>query len=68
MDSTMASSMCKIFVSEMAERLCSNAIQVLGGQGYTCKCPLEKYLRGVKALQIYEGTHQIQRIIVSAMI
>jgi alkylation response protein AidB-like acyl-CoA dehydrogenase len=68
MDSTMASSMCKIFASEMAERVCSNGIQILGGQGYTRKWPLEKYLRDVKALQIYEGTNQIQRIIVTSML
>jgi acyl-CoA dehydrogenase len=68
MDSTMASSMCKILATEMAERVCSNAIQILGGQGYTRKWPLEKYLRDVKALQIYEGTNQIQRIIISSML
>jgi acyl-CoA dehydrogenase len=68
MDSTMASSMCKIFATEMAERVCSHAIQILGGQGYTRKWPLEKYLRDVKALQIYEGTNQIQRIIISSML
>jgi len=68
MDSTMASSMCKIFATEMAERVCSRSIQILGGRGYTRKWPLEKYLRDVKALQIYEGTNQIQRIIISSML
>ena len=68
MDSTMASSMCKIFATEIAEKVCSDAIQILGGQGYTRKWPLEKYLRDVKALQIYEGTNQIQRIVVSSML
>ena len=68
MDSTMASSMCKVFSTEMAERICSNAIQILGGQGYTRKWPLEKYLRDVRALQIYEGTNQIQRIVISSML
>jgi len=48
--------------------VCSHAIQILGGQGYTRKWPLEKYLRDVKALQIYEGTNQIQRIIISSML
>ncbi len=67
MDSTMASSMCKIVATEMAERVCSNAIQILGGQGYTRKWPLEKYLRDVKALQIYEGTNQIQRMLITSM-
>jgi alkylation response protein AidB-like acyl-CoA dehydrogenase len=68
MDSTMASSMCKIFATEIAERVCSNAIQILGGHGYTRKWPLEKYLRDVKALQIYEGTNQIQRVVISSML
>ena len=68
MDSTMASSMSKIFATEMAEKVCSGAIQILGGIGYTRKWPLEKYLRDVKALQIYEGTNQIQRIVISSML
>jgi acyl-CoA dehydrogenase len=68
MDSTMASSMCKVFATETAERVCSHAIQILGGQGYTRKWPLEKYLRDVKALQIYEGTNQIQRGVISSML
>lgn len=68
MDSTMASSMCKVFATEMAEGVCSGAIQILGGQGYTRKWPLEKYLRDVKALQIYEGTNQIQRVVISSML
>jgi acyl-CoA dehydrogenase len=66
LDSTKASSMCKVFATEMAERVCSHAIQVLGGKGYTRNCPVEKYLRDAKALQIYEGTNQIHRIIISS--
>jgi alkylation response protein AidB-like acyl-CoA dehydrogenase len=68
MDSTLASSMSKVFATEMAERVCSRAIQILGGQGYTRSSPLEKYYRDVKACQIYEGTNQIQRIIISSML
>jgi len=64
----MASSVCKIISTEMAERVCSHAIQILGGHGYIRKLPLEKYLRDVKALQICEGTSQIQRIIISSML
>jgi len=67
-DSTLASSMSKVFATEMAERVCSRAIQILGGQGYTRDWPLEKYYRDVKASQIYEGTNQIQRIIISSML
>jgi acyl-CoA dehydrogenase len=68
MDSTKASSMCKIFSSEMAERVCSRAIQILGAQGYTRNWPVEKYYRDAKALSIYEGTNQIQRMIVASML
>jgi alkylation response protein AidB-like acyl-CoA dehydrogenase len=68
MDSTLASSMSKVFATEMAERVCSHAIQILGGQGYTRDWPVEKYFRDVKAGQIYEGTNQIQRIIISSML
>jgi len=68
MDSTLASSMSKVFATEMAERVCSRAIQILGGQGYTRNSPVEKYYRDVKACQIYEGTNQIQRMIISSML
>ncbi|HMK75354.1 MAG TPA: acyl-CoA dehydrogenase family protein [Thermodesulfobacteriota bacterium] len=64
----MASSMCKIISTEMSERVRSGAIQILGEHGYIRKLPLEKYLRDVKALQICEGTSQIQRIIISSML
>jgi alkylation response protein AidB-like acyl-CoA dehydrogenase len=68
MDSTLASSMSKVFTTEMAERVCSRAIQILGGPGYTRRWPLEKYYRDVRASQIYEGTNQIQRMIISSML
>jgi hypothetical protein len=64
----MASSMCKIISTEMAERVRSSAIQILGGHGYIRKLPLEKYLRDIKVLQICKGTNQIQRIIISSML
>jgi alkylation response protein AidB-like acyl-CoA dehydrogenase len=68
MDNTKAASMCKIFSTEMAEKVCSRAMQIHGANGYTRDYPLEKYLRDAKALPIYEGTNQIQRIIVSSML
>ncbi len=68
MDSTKTSSMCKVFTSEMAEKICSQAIQVLGAKGYSRKYPLEKYYRDAKALQIFEGPSQIQRHIISTML
>jgi len=68
MDSTKVSSMCKIFSSEMAESVCSRAIQILGANGYTRNWPVEKYRRDAKAMAIYEGTNQIQRMIVASML
>jgi len=52
----------------MADRVCSNAMQILRGTGYTSKWPVEKYLRDIKALLIYEGTNQIQRVVISSML
>jgi len=68
MDSTKASSMCKTFASEMAERVCSQAIQILGANGCTRNYPVEKYYRDVKAISIYEGANQIQRMIIASML
>jgi alkylation response protein AidB-like acyl-CoA dehydrogenase len=58
----------RVFAMETAERVCSDAVRILGGQGYAGKWPLEKYLSDVRALQIYEGTKQIQRIVISSML
>ena len=68
MDSTKASSICKTFASEMAERVCSQAVQILGAKGYTRNYPVEKYYRDVKAISIYEGANQIQRMIIASML
>jgi acyl-CoA dehydrogenase len=68
MDSTKASSMCKVFSTEMAESICSRAIQILGAHGYTRDWPVEKYYRDAKAMAIYEGTNQIQRMIIASML
>lgn len=68
MDSTKASSICKTFASEMAERVCSQAIQILGANGYSRNYPVEKYYRDVKAISIYEGANQIQRMIIASML
>ena len=57
--------MAKMFASEMAERVCSAAIQTLGGYGYLRDFPLERIARDVRVAQIYEGTSDIQRIIIS---
>ncbi len=57
--------MAKLFASEMAEKVCSDAIQVLGGYGYLQDFPLEKIYRDVRVTQIYEGTSDIQRLVIA---
>ncbi|TVR78398.1 MAG: acyl-CoA dehydrogenase [Rhodospirillales bacterium] len=61
-------SMAKLFASEMAERVCSKAIQVLGGYGYLADFPVERIYRDVRVAQIYEGTSDVQRIVISRAI
>jgi len=58
-------SMAKLFASEMAERVCSGAIQTLGGYGYLADFPVERIYRDVRVTQIYEGTSDIQRLVIS---
>lgn len=57
--------MAKLFASEMAEKVCSDAIQILGGYGYLNDFPLEKIYRDVRVTQIYEGTSDIQRLVIA---
>jgi alkylation response protein AidB-like acyl-CoA dehydrogenase len=56
--------MAKLFASEMAERVCSDAIQVFGGYGYVSDFPVERIWRDVRVCQIYEGTSDIQRMLI----
>ncbi|MBM3389742.1 MAG: acyl-CoA dehydrogenase [Betaproteobacteria bacterium] len=56
--------MAKLFTSEMAERVCSDAIQVHGGYGYVSDFPVERIYRDVRVCQIYEGTSDIQKILI----
>ncbi|RPH67715.1 MAG: acyl-CoA dehydrogenase [Burkholderiales bacterium] len=56
--------MAKLFASEMAEKACSDAIQVHGGYGYVADYPVERIWRDVRVCQIYEGTSDIQRILI----
>lgn len=56
--------MAKLFASEMAERVCSAAIQTLGGYGYVKDFPLERIYRDVRVCQIYEGTSDIQKLLI----
>ena len=58
-------SMAKLFASEMAEQVCSDAIQILGGYGYLTDFPLERIYRDVRVGQIYEGTSEVQRLLIA---
>jgi alkylation response protein AidB-like acyl-CoA dehydrogenase len=58
-------SMAKLFASEMAEKVCSHALQTLGGYGYLNDFPLERISRDVRVCQIYEGTSDIQRMVIA---
>ncbi len=62
------SAMCKYYASDMAMKVTTDAVQILGGYGYMKEYPVEKMMRDAKILQIYEGTNQIQRSIVAANI
>ena len=56
--------MAKLFATEMAERVCSDAIQVHGGYGYLSDFPVERIYRDVRVCQIYEGTSEVQKILI----
>ena len=56
--------MAKLFASEMAEQVCSSAIQVFGGYGYVSDFPVERIYRDVRVCQIYEGTSEVQKILI----
>jgi alkylation response protein AidB-like acyl-CoA dehydrogenase len=56
--------MAKLFASEMAEQVCSAALQTLGGYGYVADFPLERIYRDVRVCQIYEGTSDVQKILI----
>lgn len=58
-------SMAKLFASEMAEKVCSDAIQIHGGYGYLADYPVERIYRDVRVCQIYEGTSEVQRMVIA---
>ena len=58
-------SMAKLFATESAESVCSDAIQTLGGAGYMSDYGVERIYRAVRASKIYEGTNDIQRLVIS---
>jgi alkylation response protein AidB-like acyl-CoA dehydrogenase len=57
--------MAKLFVTETAERICSDAMQTLGGAGYITDYAVERIFRAVRVTKIFEGTNDIQRIVIS---
>jgi alkylation response protein AidB-like acyl-CoA dehydrogenase len=57
--------MAKCFASDTAMDVTTNAVQLLGGNGYTMDFPVERFMRDAKITQIYEGTNQIQRIVIA---
>ena len=63
-----AAAMAKLFASEAAERICSAAIQTLGGYGYLADYPVERIYRDVRVCQIYEGTSDVQKVILSRLL
>ncbi len=62
---TMQSSMAKLFASDVAMKVTTDAVQIFGGYGYINEYPVEKFMRDAKITQIYEGTNQIQRSIIA---
>jgi alkylation response protein AidB-like acyl-CoA dehydrogenase len=62
---TTEASMAKLFASEVATRVCNNALQIHGGYGYTRELDIERHLRDVKLCEIGEGTSQVQRLIIA---
>jgi alkylation response protein AidB-like acyl-CoA dehydrogenase len=62
---TREASISKLFASETAYRICNRAMQIHGGYGYTREFPVERYLRDVRVTTIYEGTSEIQRLVIA---
>ena len=60
--------MAKLFAAQAAEEICSAAIQTLGGYGYLADYPVEHCYRDVRVCQIYEGTNDVQKIILQRML
>jgi len=61
-------SMAKLFATEAAERICSDAIQTMGGAGYMTDYGVERIYRAVRVSKIYEGTNDIQRLVIGRTI
>jgi alkylation response protein AidB-like acyl-CoA dehydrogenase len=61
-------SICKTFVSDCAQEVTSNAVQIFGGYGYSREYPVEKLMRDCKVFQIFEGANQIQRMTIAGVL
>jgi alkylation response protein AidB-like acyl-CoA dehydrogenase len=57
--------MAKLYASEAANRACYKAVQILGGYGYTEDFPVERYARDARVTTLYEGTSEIQRLVIA---
>ena len=64
-DFSRASAMAKVFATDVAMKVTTDAVQVMGGSGYMKEYPVEKMMRDAKILQIYEGTNQVQRNVIA---
>jgi alkylation response protein AidB-like acyl-CoA dehydrogenase len=64
-DLTKVAAMAKMFASDMAMKVTTDAVQLLGGYGYIRDFPVERMMRDAKITQIYEGTNQIQRVVIA---
>jgi alkylation response protein AidB-like acyl-CoA dehydrogenase len=64
-DNTLEASMAKCWAGDAAMRVATDAVQIFGGYGYTREFPVERFMRDAKIMQIYEGTNQIQRVIIA---
>ena len=62
---SVVSSMAKLYSADAAMKVATDAVQIFGGYGYTKEYPVEKLMRDAKLLQIYEGTSQIQRMVIA---
>ena len=66
--STKEAAMAKCFAADAAMKITTDAVQVVGGYGYSKEYPVERYMRDAKIMQIYEGTNQIQRLVIGKKI
>ncbi len=65
---TKEASMAKLFATEMAEKVCFNAIQIHGGYGYSAEYPVERIYRDQRLMTIGEGTSEMQRLVIARQV